>query len=66
MSERAPYRRWRVAVEGKEGTAFRGQTAAYRYVGRIVTRSGEAIVVHHWENGQWRLFERFPGAVMPP
>lgn len=54
---RPPYKRWRVAVEGKQGVPFRGQIAAYEYARDLATY-GEAIIVHHWENGDWRLHER--------
>jgi len=53
----APYKRWSVAVEGKPGVPFRGQSAAYEYV-RQLGVYGDVITVHHWEDGGWRLYER--------
>ena len=64
--ERPPYKRWRVT---NPVTAVpvdcRAQRVAYQ-VARDFLDSGMPCAVLHWEDGQWRLFERIDPVTTDP
>jgi hypothetical protein len=58
MSDRAPYKPWRVYGARGMSTDFRSQRTAYEYVSGLTQKFSTAATVYHWERGSWRLYER--------
>ena len=62
MTPKTPSKRWRV-ITPERAAEFRGQQAAYDALNAYtadanVATFGRLATVWHWEDGDWRLYER--------
>ena len=56
-----PSKRWRL-IAGGVVTDYTSESKAYGHLNNLAATGtaalGLRIAVHHWEDGQWRLYER--------
>ena len=61
MTARKP---WRIDIDGEAAEHLTSQDRAYEAV-RWWTDRGHPVTVMHWEDRQWRLYERIDAAPKP-
>ena len=61
MTPETPSKRWRLIVGGV-ATDYTSEKQAYGHLNSLAAIGtaalGLRVTVHHWEGGQWRLYER--------
>ena len=61
MTPKTPSKRWRLIAGGVD-TDYTSEKKAYDRLNNLAATGtaalGLRITVHHWEDGQWRLYER--------